>query len=379
MRIAYTTTFDANDIHQWSGTPYHMSRALNKEGMEIEYIGNLKRRLPPFFKIKQFYKEIICQQRESPRFNITAAKNYSEQVAKKLSGLNIDAVISPLINPIAYLDTNKPIILWTDAVYSALVGFYSAFYYHSSNTIHQGNRITSECLSRLRLAIFSSDWAARSAAELYGISYEKIKVVPYGANIDTYPTFDEMKQSLKLRHSNKIKLLFLAKSWERKGGDIACKVAQALHEAGHEVELTIVGYTPTFSTQMSFVNCLGFVSKQTPEGKAKINKLLSESHFLIIPSRADACPMVFAEANAYGLPCITTHVGGIATAVKPNINGMTFGLDAPIAQYCQYIVNTLQNKNIYNELALSSYNEYETRLNWKRASIEIKRLLTEVI
>jgi len=379
MRIAYTTTFDANDIHQWSGTPYHMSRALNKEGMSVDYIGNLIRRLPPFFKLKQFYKRKICQQRESPRFNITVAKHYSAQVANRLATLNVDAIVSPLINPIAYLDTHKPIILWTDAVYSALLGFYPSFYYHSKNTIEQGNRITAECLSRVRLAIFSSDWAARSAMELYGISKEKIKVIPYGANIETYPTLDEIKQATKKKQGNKIKLLFLAKSWERKGGDIACRVAERLHQQGHQVELTIVGYTPSFAQPQPFINCLGFVSKQTADGKNKIASLLSESHFLILPSRGDACPMVFAEANAFGLPCITSHVGGIATAIRPNTNGMTFGLDAPIDQYCQYIANTLQNFTNYEELALSAYREYETRLNWKTASLTVKKLLSEVV
>src|SRR3990167_9316553 len=98
MRIAYTTTFDAQDIHNWSGTPYYMSQALQTTGFEINYISALKRRLPPWFKVKQTWQKIMSNQRESPRFNIVAAKHYSEQVKLKLASLTIDAVISPLIN-----------------------------------------------------------------------------------------------------------------------------------------------------------------------------------------------------------------------------------------------------------------------------------------
>ena len=261
MRIAYTTTFDANDVHNWSGTPYHMSQAFKNDGVTVDYIGSLKRKLPRFFKAKQIFNKYISNQRESPRFNIVAAQHYSLQVAKQLEHISVDAIISPLINPIAYLTHQKPIILWTDAVYAALLGFYPAFAYHSANTILEGNAITSACLSRATLAIFSSDWAARSAIECYGISQDKVKVVPYGANIDAYPNRDEITAIIKQRDTKKINLLFFAKSWERKGGDIALLVAKSLHEAQIPVTLNIVGYTPTFENTPDYVNCLGFISK----------------------------------------------------------------------------------------------------------------------
>src|SRR5579872_7486894 len=115
MRIAYTTTFDAQDVHNWSGTPFHMSRALNQAGMDVDYIGSLSRKLPPFFKVKQVWNKYVTGMRESPRFNVTAAKHYSHQVAQRLKKISTDAVVSPLINPIAYLDCKQPIVLWTDA------------------------------------------------------------------------------------------------------------------------------------------------------------------------------------------------------------------------------------------------------------------------
>ncbi|RDI48115.1 glycosyltransferase family 4 protein [Aquicella lusitana] len=380
MRIAYATTFDARDVHNWSGTPSFMSKALSNADIEVDFIGSLSRKLPPLFKLKQAWNKFVCDQRESPRFNTVAAKHYSEQVARQLEKLSVDAVVSPLINPIAYLDCKQPIILWTDAVYAALLGFYPPFSYHSANTIMQGNAITQACLSRARLALFSSDWAARSAVELYGISREKVKVVPFGANIDTCPDLDEIRESIKKRAADKIKLLFLAKSWERKGGDVVLAVAKALHEAGHAVELTIVGYQPpNLNPVPSYVKCLGFISKHTPEGKQKIQTLLSETHFLFVPSRAEAYGIVFCEANAFGVPCLTTYVGGIGTIVKDNINGMTFGLDAPVSTYCDYIVDLMRDRMRYEALSLSAYNEYVTRLNWKTAANEVKKLIQEAM
>lgn len=378
MRIAYASTFDARDVHNWSGTPYHMSQALALTGMEVNYIGSLKRQLPTGFKAKQLFKKYICAQRESPRFNITAAQNYSRQVAKQLASLSVDTIVSPLINPIAYLDTDKPIVLWTDAVYASLLGFYPPFAYHSASTISHGNRMTSSCLDRCKLAIFASDWAANNAIELYGVKKEKVKVVPFGANIDQHPSFSEISSIIKNRAKDKIKLLFLAKSWERKGGDTVLAVAKALHEAGCAVELTIVGYTPPDLCLIPpYVTCLGFISKHHAEGKQRIRQLLADTHFLFVPSRAEAYGIVFCEANAFGVPCLTTYIGGIGTIVKNHVNGMTFGLNTSVNEYCNYIVNLMSDRARYEEMAFAAYHEYESRLNWKVAAGQVKQLILE--
>ncbi|MFZ2314496.1 MAG: glycosyltransferase family 4 protein [Gammaproteobacteria bacterium] len=377
MRIAYTTIFDARDVHAWSGTPTYMSQAFSQEGVAVDYIGSLKQTLSPFFKVKQLWNKYIAGERESPRFNPTVLKSYSMQVAEQLNHLSVDAVVSPLINPIAYLDCKQPIVLWTDALYSALTGFYSPTSAPTSISLAQGNRATAECLSRCKLAIFSSDWAARSAIELYGANRDAVKVVPFGANIDSYPSYEEVCQLINRRSKDKIKLLFLGKEWERKGGDTVLAVARTLHEAGHAVELTIVGCMPP-EPSPSYVTCLGFISKHEQEGKEHIRQLLSETHFLFVPSRAEAYGIVFCEANAFGVPCLTTYIGGIGTVVRDNVNGMTFGLYASVMDYVNYIVGLMQNRAAYNELALSAYHEYESRLNWKVSVREVKRLIEEV-
>ncbi|HVE43848.1 MAG TPA: glycosyltransferase family 4 protein [Gammaproteobacteria bacterium] len=376
MKIAYTTTAPAHDIHHWSGTPFHMSRAFAANGVDVTYIDSLKRKLPPFFKVKQTWTKWVCRQRISPRFNEVSAKYYSEQVAQKIAHLKCDAIVSPLINPISHLDCDIPIVLWTDALYAGLLGFYAPFSYHSAETIAQANKMTVACLSRCSLAIFCSDWAANSAIELYGVDRHKIHVVPFGANLEDAPTFADVKTFIQHRARKKIKLLFLAKSWERKGGDTVLAVAKALYEAGHPVELTITGYLPPHLHPVPpYVKITGFLSKHDPAGKQQLRQLLADTHFLFVPSRAEAYGIVFCEANAFGVPCLTTYTGGIGTVVKDHINGMTFSLHAPINSYCDYIVNVMQNYHDYESLALSSYQTFATRLNWQTGTTQVKKLI----
>lgn len=379
MKFAFATTFDALDVDNWSGTPLYMANGFTQEQISIDHIGGLIRHLPINFKFAQFLKKFFLNQRESPRFNIVAAKYYSEQVAKKLKKLKVNAVISPRINPIAYLDCQEPLILWTDALYASLLAFYPGFIHHSANSIEQGNQITRECLSRCRLAIFSSDWAARTALEIYGISKHKIQVVPFGANIQCKHTLDDIRHIIKSRSRDKIKLLFIGKHWERKGGDIVFNVAKSLHTAGYPIELNFMGsYPPLHVDIPPYIKCHGFISKRHPEGIENMSRLLRESHFLFVPSRAEAYGIVFCEANAFGLPCLTSYVGGIPSIVKDNMNGMKFALDSPIKTYCNYILDLMNNYARYEELALSSFNEYQTRLNWQVATRHVKSLITQL-
>jgi hypothetical protein len=44
-------------------------------------------------------------------------------------------------------------------------------------------------------------------------------------------------------------------------------------------------------------------------------------------------------------------------------------------EYCEYIYNIFTNYNQYKQLALSAFNEYESRLNWRVAGQEVRDLL----
>ena len=44
---------------------------------------------------------------------------------------------------------------------------------------------------------------------------------------------------------------------------------------------------------------------------------------------------------------------------------MTFNADADPEQYVQYIQDLFTDRKAYEQLALSSFNEYQTRLNWQ--------------
>lgn len=235
-------------------------------------------------------------------------------------------------------------------------------------------------LEKCKLAIYASDWAAQTAIEYYDADPNKVKVIPFGANIDRLRTFDEIKALIKARPAHQCKLLFLGVDWYRKGGDIALKVAEELNNLGLDTELTIVGCQPIIEGILpSFVKSLGYINKSSVGGKDRIDRLIAESHFLIVPSRAECYGVVFCEANSLGVPCLSTKVGGIPSIIKSNINGQLFAPEHYVAECCDYIINLLATDRDYHNLALSAFHEYESRLNWRVAGRQVKNLLETIV
>jgi glycosyltransferase involved in cell wall biosynthesis len=376
MKISYVTTYDASDIRAWSGSAYYISESLKRSGFSIEYIGNLKEPLRNFFRIKKvlygtFLSKNYLRDRE-PRI----LKSYAKQVKSALSRVNSDIVFSPGTIPIAYLTTDLPIVFWTDATFAGMIDFYPSFSNLCKESVRSGNTMEQEALSKCRLAIYNSEWAAKTAIDNYDVDHRKVKVVPFGSNIDNELKLSDIETITKNKDFTRCKLLFIGVDWFRKGGDIALRVATLLNEQGLATELHIVGCTPQ-GRLPDFVFTHGFVSKRTEEGKKLLQTLFTGSHFLILPSRAECCAVVLAEASSYGLPSLTSDVGGITTAIRNGRNGWAFPLTGIEEKFCDYVTKALSSPTEYARLSASSYTEYTERLNWFAAGNRIRELIHE--
>lgn len=376
MKIAYVTTYDASDVHAWSGVGSHLLQAFQNIGLQTVNIGNLKIRNDLSLKLKGvFYKKLQSKKYLRDR-EPSLLIDYARQVEKRLAKTDYDIVVSPGTIPIAYLKTDRPIVFWTDATFAGMVDFYPEFSNLCAETIKNGNKMEQLALSKCSMAFYSSEWAANTAIQNYDVDPKKIKVLPFGANILCDRNLDGIRGILENKRFDICKLLFIGVDWHRKGGDTAIKVAEILNQRGIRTELQIVGCNPPVNLP-GFAKCYGFVSKKTEEGARLLETLLSESHFLVVPSRAECFGLVFAEASSFGLPSIATQVGGIPSAIQNGKNGQTFPLDADPNTYCDYIEGLMSSKQEYEELALSSFDEYSNRLNWGSSASKMKDLITE--
>ena len=229
-----------------------------------------------------------------------------------------------------------------------MIDFYPEFTNLCEETLRNGRQMEQAALSSCRLAIFASEWAAKTAVENYNVDNSKVKVVPFGANLAPIPDADKVQRAIASRGSGVCKLLFVGVDWHRKGGDKALAVTSMLNQRGLKAELHVVGCTPP-SLLPGSSRTYGYLSKNNDKQKELLSRLYLESDFLILPSEAESFGIVIAEANAFGLPALTTNVGGIGTVVRNGKNGRAFEARCFVQECTEYIL-----QNVFFEGTVSS-------------------------
>jgi len=377
MKISYVTVYDAKDLHQWSGLGYYLAKELEQQGAEMDYIGNLRARR----SLPQLLKKIIYRLKGQQFFferEPSIGRQYAQQIASRVKP-GTDIIFAPGTIPIAFLESDKPKVFYGDACFAGMIGFYDSFSHMCGETIAHGNYIEQTALASADLVLYASDWAAATAIANYTVDPRKVRVVPFGANIESDRSLQKIKELVSLRSKKECRLVFIGVDWERKRGGLAVAVAQALNDRGLPTTLHVMGIEKIpLDPLPGFVINHGFISKSTREGRDTIDELMSTSHFFILPTKAECYGLVFCEACSYGLPPIATNVGGIPTIIKEDVNGKMFPLSEGAAGYADYILSVFNDRARYEQLAYSSFNEYEQRLNWTTAGTTIMNLLREL-
>ena len=373
ITVAFLTTTDPNNKRSFSGTHYYMLHTLKKIFHEVVPLGPVK--LSNSIKWIEYLKVILTFAR-GKRYNRNhselRAKFYSKIFQKQLNDKKIDLIIAAAASPsISYLNTDIPIIHVTDATFQLMVGYYEAFSNLSKSSVIESDKIELRSIKNSTLSIYSSGWAAKSAINYYGKEKDKVFQIPYGVNTNKIPD----RELIYLKASNKTcKLLFLGVNWKRKGGDIAFATLMELLQMPLATELTICGCRPPKNVKNKQLHVIPYLDKNFESDHDAFSKLMLDTNFIILPTRADCTPMAFPEAAAYGIPVITTYTGGVPDIIENNVNGFCLPYQATPKEYCDIIFAIFSDKTRYNSLITSSRNKYEEQLNWNAWGKRIKQL-----
>ncbi|MDJ1171067.1 glycosyltransferase family 4 protein [Roseofilum sp. BLCC_M154] len=385
MKLAFVTHSDLYNSKSWPrgsvgnwGSNYWMAKMLEQQAESFLYIGALQQKHSIFAKLeRRFYETIFSQQEYLYWAEPSVNQNYCQQIIRQLELWKPDIIFSPNLLILAYLKYNRPKVLWTDTTCGGIPEVYRNTCWRSKQYL---KAIDFRALQNVELAIFSSEWAAETAKKLYNVNAKKLKVVTTGANMECDRTPEEIQHIIGGKSKATCHLLFIGVDWYRKGGNIALDVGRSLHQFGFPVQLTIVGTRlPQDEPIPDFVTVIDFIDKSTEKGREQLNSIFAQAHFLILPSRADVTPAVIREASSFGLPSLSTQVGGIPTLIREGKNGKTFALNAKIEEYHQYIQSTFYDWETYQALATCSFQEYQERLNWDKAGELAYKLMQDLI
>ncbi|MEO0888288.1 MAG: glycosyltransferase family 4 protein [Cyanobacteria bacterium J06634_6] len=386
MKISYAATFDLQKPESWARRHLGLYRAgariaqaLENEGIELESLGVLHRKNSVVNKFKWLAYQKLFKQDFGSWADPAVSRHYARQLENQLANSESDILLC-LENaiPLAMTEPDRPMVLWTDTTLGSLVDFYPHMSSLCAETRRNLLRMEKSVLDKCALLVVNSSWAARRAQEIYGISADKIEVIPRVANRTQRLPVEDIQRAIEQRGTDVCRLLFMGVDWRRKGGNTALGVAKLLNETGIRAELHIVGCKPAIDFP-DFVQLHGFVDRSTAQGRAHMAQLLQSTHFLLYPTQADALGMVLSEAGAYGVPALATDVGGISDLVKADVTGKTFAVGSNWQEYCQFVSTYLANPGRYRDLARSTldfYCEYASeRAVGQRAKSAFKAIL----
>jgi hypothetical protein len=157
---------------------------------------------------------------------------------------------------------------------------------------------------RVAACCVTSEWAASSIREDYGIDAAKVHVVGMGHNVP--------EQQVE-RDWEAPRFLFIGIDWERKRGAAVLAAFAEVIERHPTARLDLVGGNPPID--QPGVTGHGLLSLGDPEENAKLAALLRESTCLVMPSSFEPFGIAHLDAGAAGVPSIGTTNGGAATAI----------------------------------------------------------------
>jgi glycosyltransferase involved in cell wall biosynthesis len=383
MRIGIIHRKDIRSVNSLSGSQYFMARSLQQHVGEIVHLGpDYTLHTQILAKSIQFTGRAslaVLRRRIANDHNPLLSRRYASVFSERLKSAQCDVLFAPNASvEIASLQTNIPIVYQTDMNWFDIVNYYPGFSFAARFAQRQGDKIDSAAIHKARAVVYPSEWARNTAIQHYGASPAKVFRIPLGANIedDNIPV---RERALQHPLKGQTSLLWLGVDWHRKGGPEALECLRELRARGIDASLTVCGCTPPLGYSHPSMTVIPFLHKKSPRDRQRLSDLFLNSHFLLLPTRAEAFGIVFAEASAHGLPSIARDTGGVAGAVFHGKNGYLIPPEADGRAYASTILEIVQNPDDYHRLVASSRDTWEKQLNWDAWGRAMKNIFDAVV
>lgn len=242
--------------------------------------------------------------------------------------------------------TGRPMFLYTDHTRAA----------HARYAVRGRLKKVSRAWAALEHSLYheaacnftTSEFAAKSIVEDYGVSRGRVCCVYSGINIP-FPVEDAR------RKAERPVILFMGYGWERKGGKYLLGAFEEVRRVVPDAELWLVGSSP--GREIPGVRVFGSVTPKVTE------ELYAQASVFCLPSLQEPSASVLIEAASFGVPVVATDVGATPERV---LHGKT-GLIVPPAQVkplAEALIRMLTRKEEAEKFGIAGREYIRERFMW---------------
>ena len=158
------------------------------------------------------YRKILTRS-YARHYQPAVLRSYARQIKERLDHIKPDIIFTPDAQSLSYLQTDIPIVFWHDSTFAGVADFYHQLTNLSAADMQRCHLVEQQTISKCRMAIYCSEWAAQTANNYYNADPQKVKVVPFGANIECNRKIEDIRSIIAGRNHANCKLLFVGVDW----------------------------------------------------------------------------------------------------------------------------------------------------------------------
>ncbi len=239
-------------------------------------------------------------------------------------------------------------------------------------------------MNRSDALIGVSAYTREELTEFYNIEEEKIHVIYNGVDVEKFkPNKDKthLRRELQLEEEGKM-ILFVGRLYRRKGLETLLQSVPKVIERFRDAKFVISGEgfkenkekLLKLAKKLDIENHVLFAGYFPDE---RLPDLYAASDIFVLPALYENFPFAILEAQATGLPVISTKVGGIPEIITNNQNGLLVE-PANAEQLTEATLTLLENQKMAAELGRNGRKLVEAKFGWQLVTRQLVDLYAAI-
>lgn len=388
-RVGFLSWSDINGPSAFSGAPWSAREALERAGHEIIDINAgpfrlsaakvTQKKLPMLASNRRFRglaKSLVGPLLHTRKRALKRARQWSKIADAAILEARPDVIVGvKMSGPIAFLNTELPILYASDTTASLLYGTYGHRQGQGRSWKASMLEIESRTLQRADATVFWFRGLFERAVADHGADPSRLHVAHSGPNV--LPSNEHEKPCRMFPTREDLRILFVGSDPVRKQLDLAVDTVKMLRQRGWNVTLFYVG--PEHScTATPEVTHVGRLRLDSTEDRAIHRGLLETCHVNFLPTRADMMPLSVNEASRFGMPSVVSDIGGLGEQVLDRTTGRVLAWNAPVREWADAIEWTIDSPERYQSLCEACHHRSVTEFTWDAWGATVSGILQKL-
>lgn len=217
--------------------------------------------------------------------------------------------------------------------------------------------------------IVNSNFMKSEALRLFNLSYDKVKIIPNGIDLDKFDGFDRDYSFRRNYAADNEKIIFTIGRivYEKGIQHLICALPKII-EHYNDVKLVIAGRGGMFDELRALAYRIGVAHRVYFVGYLSGNqvpKMYKCADIAVFPSTYEPFGIVALESMLAGIPTVVSDIGGLDEIVSHKVDGMK-SYAGNANSIADSVLELLFNQELSNKITKNASRKVKELFNWNR-------------